>query len=209
MGVLGMVGMTAYFGFVDICQPKEGETVVVNGAAGAVGSLVGQIAKIKGCRVIGFAGSDDKVEYVKSLGFDEAFNYKTIDLDETLKKVAPNGVDIYFDNVGGKFSVTVRNHMNRLSRISQCGSISQYNAKEPLMVPSFDRMMNVKEIKWQGFIGTSFTERYPEGKKFMAEWYLKGKLKLDLHITEGFENMNKAFMELFTGANVGKSLVKV
>ncbi|XP_070552676.1 prostaglandin reductase 1-like [Ptychodera flava] len=209
MGVLGMVGMTAYFGFVDICQPKEGETVVVNGAAGAVGSLVGQIAKIKGCRVVGFAGSDDKVKYLKSLGFDEAFNYKTIDLDETLKKAAPNGVDIYFDNVGGKFSSIVRNHVNKYGRISQCGFISQYNLKEPDMLPCFDSVMVFKEIKCQGFLAESFSDRYPEGKKFMAEWYLKGKLKLDEHITEGFENMKKAFFELFTGANTGKALVKV
>ncbi|XP_077977783.1 prostaglandin reductase 1-like [Glandiceps talaboti] len=208
MGALGMVGMTAYFGFLDICQPKEGETLVVNGAAGAVGSLVGQIAKIKGCRVIGYAGSDEKVTFLKKLGFDEAFNYKKVDLDESLKKAAPNGVDLYFDNVGGMFSVTVRNHFNKYARMSQCGAISMYNRNDLEQVPCQDGVMVSKEVKAQGFIVRSYLARYPEGIKQMAEWYLQGKLKLDMHIYEGFENMQKAFYGLFTGENIGKSLVK-
>ncbi|XP_078000329.1 prostaglandin reductase 1-like [Glandiceps talaboti] len=209
LGVVGMVGMTAYLGLLDVCKPKEGETLVVNGAAGAVGSLVGQIGKLKGCRVIGFAGTDAKVNYVKSLGFDEAFNYKTIDLDETLKKAAPNGVDLYFDNVGGMFSVTVRRHMNTFGRISQCGAISQYNAKEPELLPCTDHITVVKELNIRGFIQSSYAaDKHAEAFKQMAEWYVQGKLKMDTHITEGFENMRQAFFGLFTGENTGKALVK-
>ncbi|XP_070552689.1 prostaglandin reductase 1-like isoform X2 [Ptychodera flava] len=208
LGVVGFIGYTVYFGLLDICQPKEGETLVVNAAAGAVGSLVGQVGKIKGCRVIGYAGSDEKVKYLKELGFDAAFNYKTVDLDETLKAAAPNGVDVYFDNVGGPFSVTVRRHMNKYGRISQCGAISQYNLKEPLMVPCQDFIMVSEEIKSQGFLSITYTERFPEAYKQMSEWYLQGKLKLHMHWTEGFENMPKAFFELFTGGNLGKAIVK-
>ncbi|XP_002731696.1 prostaglandin reductase 1-like [Saccoglossus kowalevskii] len=208
MGILGMVGMTSYFGFIDICTPKEGETVVVNGAAGAVGSIVGQIAKIKGCRVIGFAGSDNKVKYLKDLGFDEAFNYKTIDLDETLKLAAPNGVDIYFDNVGGKFSEVVRKHMRKYGRISCCGAISQYNKQVPDSITSYDMLVVIQELKIQGFIVSSYKARYPEAFKQIAEWYLQGKINLDETITDGFENMPKAFFGLFTGDNIGKALVK-
>merc|ERR1719433_1965285 len=135
LGVCGMPGCTAYFGFLELCQPKSGETVVVNGAAGAVGSLVGQIAKIKGCKVIGFAGSDKKCEWLtKELGFDKAYNYKTTDVDEVLKEGAPNGVDCFFDNVGGiDATKVINNHMNTFGRISGCGAISGYNATEPLV----------------------------------------------------------------------------
>lgn len=130
LGVLGMPGNTAYFGLLELCKPKEGETVVVTGAAGAVGSVVGQIAKIKGCKVIGFAGSQEKCDYlVKELGFDYAFNYKTDDIKESLKKAAPKGVDCYFDNVGGEISSTIIGHMNLYGRIAVCGSISAYNSK--------------------------------------------------------------------------------
>merc|ERR1719362_2576492 len=138
LGALGMPGNTAYFGFLDLCQPKEGETVVVNGAAGAVGSLVGQIAKIKGCKVIGFAGTDEKCDWLtKELGFDKAYNYKTTSVDEALKDGAPNGVDCFFDNVGGvDATIVINNHMNTFGRISGCGAISVYNDKEPKMIPS-------------------------------------------------------------------------
>lgn len=131
VGILGMPGATAYFGFLELCLPKEGETLVVNGAAGAVGSAVGQIAKIKGCRVVGFAGSDEKVEYLKKLGFDEAFNYKTItSLKKTLETACPKGIDMFFDNVGGDFYDTVLPLMNEFGRVSICGCISQYNVEE-------------------------------------------------------------------------------
>merc|ERR1712037_246461 len=130
LGALGMPGNTAYFGFLELCQPKEGETVVVNGAAGAVGSLVGQIAKIKGCRVIGFAGTDDKVAWLKEIGYDCAYNYKTTTVEDALKEAAPKGVDCYFDNVGGEMSMAVLRAMNLRGRISVCGAISTYNTKE-------------------------------------------------------------------------------
>merc|ERR1712012_742152 len=146
LGACGMPGNTAYFGLLELCQPKAGETVVVNGAAGAVGSLVGQIAKIKGCKVIGFAGSDQKCEWLtKELGFDKAYNYKTTDVDKVLKEGAPNGVDCFFDNVGGLDATKViNNHMNTFGRISGCGAISVYNDKEPLQIPSIQGSMVFK-----------------------------------------------------------------
>merc|ERR1712002_885988 len=137
LGVCGMPGNTAYFGLLELCEPKQGETVVVSGAAGAVGSLVGQIAKIKGCKVIGFAGSDQKCEWLtKELGFDKAYNYKTTDVDKVLKEGAPNGVDCFFDNVGGLDATKIMNNHMNTGRISGCGAISGYNATEPVLLPS-------------------------------------------------------------------------
>lgn len=210
LGTLGMPGMTANYGFVDICSPKAGEVAVVNGAAGAVGAVVGQIAKIKGCKVIGFAGSDAKVAWLKELGFDEAFNYKTIkDLDATLKSAAPNGIDCYFDNVGGEFSSTVLANMKRLGRISCCGAISTYNDTKPLMLPAVHGTLVFKEIKMQGFIISTHRHRFPEWIQQHIQWIKEGKLKYKEHITKGFDNMFEAFMGLFSGANTGKAVVQV
>ncbi|GLG95105.1 Ptgr1_1 protein [Gryllus bimaculatus] len=211
LGVLGMPGNTAYFGFLEICEPKEGETVVVTGAAGAVGSIVGQIAKIKGCRVIGFAGSDEKVKWLtEELGFDAAYNYKTKDVNEALKEGAPKGVDCYFDNVGGDISSTVLNHMNTRGRISVCGSISSYNA-DPANYPRaaiVQPSMVFKELRMEGFIVHRWTDRWMEGIHTNLKWIREGKLKYRETVTEGFKNMPKAFMGMLKGENTGKAIIK-
>merc|ERR1719273_1044169 len=211
LGALGMPGNTAYFGFLELCQPKEGETVVVNGAAGAVGSLVGQIAKIKGCKVIGFAGTDEKCDWLtKELGFDKAYNYKTISVDDVLKEGAPNGVDCFFDNVGGiDATIVINNHMNRFGRISACGAISVYNEKVPPMIPSIQGSMVGKQLKMEGFIVSRWAHRWNEGLTQMAEWVNEGKMKTQETIVDGFEKMPDAFLGLFSGANKGKMVVKV
>jgi prostaglandin reductase 1 len=210
LGALGMPGNTAYFGFLELCQPKEGETVVVNGAAGAVGSLVGQIAKIKGCKVIGFAGTDEKCDWLtKELGFDKAYNYKTTSVDEALKDGAPNGVDCFFDNVGGvDASIVINNHMNTFGRISGCGAISVYNDKEPKMIPSIQGSMVFKQLRYEGFIVSRWLERWMEGIMQMAQWMREGKIKTEETVVEGFENMPEAFKGLFSGANKVKMVVK-
>merc|ERR1711992_295330 len=211
LGACGMPGNTAYFGFLELCQPKSGETVVVNGAAGAVGSLVGQIAKIKGCKVIGFAGSDKKCEWLtKELGFDKAYNYKTTDVDVVLKEGAPNGVDCFFDNVGGLDATKViNNHINTFGRISGCGAISAYNDTKPLVVPSTQGAMVFKQLRYEGFIVSRWLSRWMEGIAQMAQWMREGKIKTEETIVEGFEKMPEAFIGLFTGANLGKMVVKV
>ncbi|XP_063235322.1 prostaglandin reductase 1-like [Bacillus rossius redtenbacheri] len=211
LGILGMPGNTAYFGFLEICRPRAGEVVVVTGAAGAVGSVVGQIAKIKGCKVIGFAGSDEKVKWLTSeLGFDNAFNYKTEDIAGVLKTAAPNGVDCYFDNVGGKISSIIINHMNEFGRISVCGSISSYNAdvsKMPeatILQPAFAS----KQLKMEGFLVTRWSDRWMEGINQLLKWIVEGKLKYHETVTEGFQNMPKALIKMLRGQNVGKAVVR-
>jgi len=211
LGVLGMPGMTAYFGFLDICKPKAGETVLVSGAAGAVGSLVGQIAKIKGCRAMGIAGTDDKVDWmVKELGFDSAFNYKsTSDYGAKLKELCPNGIDCYFDNVGGAITDAVFPQMNVYGRMSICGQISQYNLEKPEPGPRILSFVLVKQIKVEGFIVFRFQDKYPEGITQMATWLREGKLKHREEVVEGFQNTVKAFIGMLKGDNTGKMLVKV
>ncbi|KAF6327954.1 prostaglandin reductase 1 [Rhinolophus ferrumequinum] len=153
LGTVGMTGLTAYFGLLDICGAKSGETVLVNAAAGAVGSVVGQIAKLKGCKVVGAAGSDEKVAYLKKLGFDFAFNYKTIEsLEETLKKASPDGYDCYFDNVGGEFSNTVITQMKKFGRVAICGAISTYNRTRPLPPGPSPEIIIYQQIRMEGFI---------------------------------------------------------
>ena len=211
LGVLGMPGMTAYFGFLDICTPKSGETVLVSGAAGAVGSLVGQIAKIKGCKVVGVAGADDKLEWLtKELGFDAAFNYKkTSDYGQKLNELCPNGIDCYFDNVGGSITDAVFPKMNTFGRISICGQISQYNLEKPEQGPRLLPQVLVKQLKVEGFIILRFQSRYGEGIAQMAQWIKEGKLKYREQVVEGFENTPKAFISMLQGANTGKMLVKL
>nr|XP_022296552.1 prostaglandin reductase 1-like isoform X1 [Crassostrea virginica]XP_022296553.1 prostaglandin reductase 1-like isoform X1 [Crassostrea virginica] len=211
LGAMGMPGMTAYFGFLKICEPKEGETVVVSGAAGAVGSLVGQIAKLKGCKVIGFAGTDEKCDWLKKdLGFDFAYNYKKVDVDTALKEAAPNAsVDCYFDNVGGMFTVKVLNHMKLFGRVSICGSISNYNDTSlptgPL--PFFNILKS--QLKIEGFIVLRWYAIWEEGEKAMLQWIKEGKIKYREHVTNGFDKMPEAFMGLFEGSNIGKAIIKV
>ena len=211
VGVLGMPGMTAYFGLLAICNPQPGETVVVSGAAGAVGSLVGQIAKIKGCRVIGIAGSDEKVDWlVNELGFDAAFNYKTeTNYISKLRELCPNGIDAYFDNVGGPITDAVLLNLNTKARISICGQISQYNLEKPEMGPRLLGMLLMKQARAEGFLVFQFADRYAEGMQQMAEWIKQGKIKYREEFAEGIENTPRAFIEMLNGKNTGKQLVKI
>ncbi|MDL5140480.1 NADP-dependent oxidoreductase [Bacillus atrophaeus] len=213
LGILGMTGLTAYFGLMDIGRPKQGETVVVSGAAGAVGSTVGQIAKIKGARVVGIAGSDEKIAYLKDeLQFDEAINYKTEDdIQKALADVCPDGVDVYFDNVGGPISDSVMNLLNEFARIPVCGAISSYNAESEKddMGPRVQSKLIKTKALMQGFIVSDYSERFPEGAKQLAEWLKDGKLHYEETITEGFDKIPDAFLGLFQGKNKGKQLIKV
>lgn len=211
LGILGMPGLTAYFGLLDIGKPMPGETLVVSGAAGAVGTVVGQIGKIKGCRVIGIAGSEEKVRYlIDELGFDAAINYRTVpDIKKALKEHCPNGVDIYFDNVGGEISDAVMPLLNFNARIVLCGQISQYNAEKPDMGPRIQPYLLVKSALIKGFIIVNYAGRYEEGIADLGTWLKQKKLKFAENIVEGLENAPKAFIGLFKGENLGKQLVKV
>jgi len=212
MGSVGMPGLTAYFGLLEICQPKAGETVMVSTCSGAVGSVVGQIAKIKGCRVIGSCGSAEKMEFAKSLGYDGVFNYKTDNVTETLSKLAPDGIDCYFDNVGGELSSKVIAAMNSGGRIAVCGAIASYNAKETPLAPMIQGLMIYKQLKMEGFVVVRFTSQ-PEKKKQaysdMVNWISEGKIKSRETMYEGFERIPEAFIDLFLGKNIGKAVIKV
>ena len=211
LGVLGMPGLTAYFGLLDICDPRPGETVVVSGAAGAVGTLVGQIAKIRGCRVVGVAGSDEKVRYLlNDLGFDAAFNYKTT--SDYLKKLAglcPDGIDVYFDNVGGAITDAVLMLINIKARVSICGQISQYNLERPERGPRLLWTLIVKRARMEGFLVFEYADRYQEGLTQMAQWLKEGKIKYREQFAEGIENVPAAFIGMLGGANIGKQLVRI
>ena len=211
LGVLGMPGLTAYFGLLDIGQPKEGETVVVSGAAGAVGMTVCQIAKIKGCRVVGTAGSDEKNEYLRrELGVDATINYKTAgNMLAALKEACPNGIDVYFDNVGGDVSDAVMMLITNGARIVICGQISMYNSFDPPIGLRPQPFLLVNSALMKGFIVTQYASRFGEGIKQLAEWFISGKLKHAETIVEGFENTPQAFIGLFSGENLGKQVVKV
>ncbi|HSE21948.1 MAG TPA: NADP-dependent oxidoreductase [Pyrinomonadaceae bacterium] len=210
LGVLGMPGLTAYFGLLDIGRPTEGETVVVSGAAGAVGMTVCQIAKIKGCRVVGIAGSDEKNRYLEhELSVDKAVNYKDGDTFQALKNACPNGVDVYFDNVGGDISDAVLPLINKGARIPICGQISMYNLETIDVGPRVQPYLLVKSALMQGFIITDYASRFSEGINQLLRWYTEGKLKHAENIVEGFENAPRAFLGLFKGENLGKQLVKV
>jgi NADPH-dependent curcumin reductase CurA len=210
LGILGMPGLTAYFGFLDIGQPQADETVVVSGAAGAVGTVVCQIAKIKGCRVVGISGSDEKNQYLEhELWVDETINYKTADLKQALKDACPNGVDVYFDNVGGEISDAVLPLINKGARIVVCGQISLYNQEQPDVGPRAQPYLLVKMALMKGFIITQYAARYGEGVGQLAQWLAERKLKYVENIVEGFENTPQAFLGLFAGENLGKQLVKV
>ncbi|XP_041379630.1 prostaglandin reductase 1-like [Gigantopelta aegis] len=210
LGTGDAVPATAYFGFLDICQPKPGETLVVNAAAGAVGSAVGQIAKIKGLRVVGFTGSDEKVAYLKSLGFDAAYNYKTIStITDALKESCPNGVDCFFDNVGGEFFESVLGQMNTFGRVAICGAISQYNALELPKVHPVTTIILWKQLTVKGFIVTRWLDQWPDAFKEMTQWIQEGKLQYKELVFNGFDSIFDAFISLFKGANIGKVVVKV
>ncbi|MCM3870330.1 MAG: NADP-dependent oxidoreductase [Pyrinomonadaceae bacterium] len=211
LGVLGMPGLTAYFGLMDIGKPREGETVVVSGAAGAVGMTVCQIAKIQGCRVVGIAGSDEKNEYLEhELWVDRTINYKTaVDMKQALKDACPNGVDIYFDNVGGSVSDAVLPLVNKGARIIICGQISLYNLEQPDVGPRPQPYLLVNRALMQGFIITDYAPRFAEGVIQLGRWLAEGKMKYAENIVDGFENTPQAFLGLFSGENLGKQLVRV
>lgn len=210
LAVLSHIGLTAYYGLLDITHPKAGETIVVSAAAGAVGSLVGQIGKIKGCRVIGIAGSDEKCRWItEELGFDGAINYKKEEMPAALKRQCPDGVDIYFDNVGGKILDAVMAQMNMHGRISVCGMISQYNAIEPVPGPYNFISIIAKRLRIQGFIVLDYLDRGEECMMQMAQWIGAGKIKYRVDIVEGLENAPAAVNKLFEGSNQGKLIIKV
>lgn len=209
LGALGMPGMTAYFGLLDVGEPKEGETVVVSGAAGAVGTVTGQIAKIKGCRVVGIAGGREKCTYiVDDLGFDAAIDYKSENVGAALKEHCPNGVDVYFDNVGGPILDAVLTRLARGARIVICGAISQYNNEGPMKGPSNYMSLLVNRARMQGFVVFDYADRYLEAATEMAGWMAEGKLKSREDIVEGFETFPETLLKLFEGANIGKLVLK-
>ncbi len=212
IGILGMPGLTAYFGLLEVGELKDGETVFVSGAAGAVGSVVGQIAKIKGCRVVGSAGTDEKIKFVlDNLGFDAAFNYKNVtDYHAKLAELCPDGIDVYFDNVGGLITDAVFPNLRIKGRVVICGQISQYNLEKPETGPRFLWHLITKRARIEGFLVFDFVEQHPQALKQMAEWLQQGKLKYRETITEGgIEKAPAAFISMLKGGNIGKQLVKV
>ncbi len=210
MSVLGATGMTAFFGLLDIGQPKPGETVVVSAAAGAVGSTVGQIAKIKGCRAVGLAGTDEKCKWVvDELGFDACINYKKENVLDALKRECPDGIDVYFENVGGEILDAVLTLINQNARIPLCGLISTYNADGDVPGPYMFRNILMKRVRVEGFIIIDFLDRFAEGQTQMGQWLAEGKLKYRTDIVDGLETAPTALGRLFTGENIGKLLVKV
>ena len=210
LGTLGMPGMTAYFGLLDVGKPKEGETVVVSGAAGAVGTVVGQVAKIKGCRVVGIAGGPDKCRWiVDELGFDAAIDYKAEDVNKALRQHCPKGVDVYFDNVGGDILDAALARMARNGRIVICGAISQYNNTTAVKGPSNYLSLLVNRASMTGMVVMDYTARFGEATREMAGWMKAGKLKTREDIVEGLETFPETLLMLFKGENTGKLLIKV
>lgn len=211
MGPLGMTGMTAYFGLLDVGEPKEGETVLVSGAGGAVGSIVGQIAKIHGCRTVGIAGSEEKCSWItEDLGFDEAINYKTAtDMHEEIRRTCPKGIDVYFDNVGGEILDTALRSINQKARVVICGAISQYNATEVVPGPANYLALLVQRARMEGFIVFDYAERYPEAFAAIGGWIQEGRIQAREDIVDGLKNAPTALLRLFDGSNVGKLLVRI
>jgi hypothetical protein len=211
LGILGMPGLTAFFGLLYIGKPSAGETVVVSGAAGAVGIIAGQIAKLKDCRVVAIAGSDDKIKMLKDdFHFDEAINYKTTDdLKKAVKDACPKSVDIYFDNVGGKISDAVISNINSHARIVLCGQISLYNATETPVGPRLEPLLVTRSALMQGFLVSDFKSNFSEGIQQLSQWIKAGTLKYHETILKGFDKLPEAFTGLFSGKNIGKMIVKV
>jgi NADPH-dependent curcumin reductase CurA len=210
MSALGATGATAYFGLLDLGKPQAGETVVVSAAAGAVGQIVGQIAKIKGCRVVGIAGSDEKCRHVvKDFGFDACINYKMEDVAKALKRECPNGIDVDFENVGGAILDAVLANINLKARVVLCGLISQYNAKEPAPGPYNFANILMKRARVEGFIIIDYFPRFAEFAMQMGQWVMEGKVKDRVDIADGLENAVATLGKLFTGGNTGKLLVRV
>lgn len=210
LNVLGMTGMTAYFGLLEVGEPKPGETVVVSGAAGAVGATVGQIAKLKGCRVVGIAGGAEKCRYiVEELGFDAAIDYKAEAVPKALRAACPDGIDVYFDNVGGEILEACLAQINLRARIVICGAISQYNATTPPKGPANYLSLLVNRARMQGMIVFDYADRYHIAAKEMAGWMAAGKLKGREDVVEGLETFPETLLKLFSGENFGKLVLKV
>ena len=210
LGILGMPGLTAYFGLMHIGKPKAGETIVVSGAAGAVGIVVGQIAKLHGCRVIGITGSNEKVKLLKDeFGFDEAINYKTaIDLKKSIEDFCPNAVDIYYDNVGGEISDAVISQINFNARIVLCGQIALYNSTKIPMGPRLQPILLTRSVLMQGFIVSNYQTHFIEGITHLSFWIKEGKLKYKETTEKGFDKLPDALLGLFEGNNIGKMIVE-
>ncbi len=210
LNALGMPGMTAYFGLLEVGLPKEGDTVVVSGAAGAVGQTVGQVAKQKGCRVVGIAGGEDKCRFVvEELGFDACIDYKNSSVKDGLKQHCPQGVDIYFDNVGGEILDTVLSHINLKARIIICGAISQYNNTTPIQGPANYLALLVKRARMEGIVVFDYAKRYPEAVQQIAAWMKEGKFHSREDIIEGLDQFPAALNMLFDGKNFGKLVLKL
>ncbi len=211
LGILGLTGLTAYLGLTEIGKPKNGETVVVSGAAGAVGSVAGQIAKIRGCRVVGIAGTNEKVEMLKSdFGFDAAINYHTAqNMGRAIAMACPDGVDVYFDNVAGNISDAVLFNINKFARIVVCGAISVYNEKSLPKGLSVQPFLVKNSALMQGFIVNDYAAIFPEAIKQLSEWMVDGKLAYTETIVKGFDQIPQAFIDLFDGKNKGKMIVKI
>ena len=210
LGLFGIIGPTAYFGLLDIGKPQAGETLVVSTAAGAVGSLVGQIGKIKGCRVVGITGSDEKCRWIKDeLGFDAAINYRTESVLASLKQHCPDGIDIHFENVGGEILDAALSLINLRARIVLCGLIAQYNATQPVPGPYYFANILRKRARIEGFIVFDYMHRAQEANHELSKWYAEGKLRYRVDVVEGLENAPHAINKLFDGSNMGKLVVKV
>jgi NADPH-dependent curcumin reductase len=212
-GLFGHIGLTAYFGLLDVGKPKAGETLVVSGAAGAVGSLVGQIGKIQGCRVVGIAGSEEQCRWLTGeLGFDAAIDYKRESVADQLSRHCPQGIDIYFDNVGGSILEPVLDMMNINGRVVVCGAISQYNKSD---LSEFDPgprnlfKLVTQRVRMEGFLVFDYWSRAAEAFGALAQWYQQGKIRYRVDVVEGLENAPKALNKLFDGSNAGKLIVKL
>ena len=210
LSVLGVTGLTAYFGLLDLGEPRSGETVLVSGAAGATGSVAGQIAKLKGCRVVGIAGGIDKCRWLaEEAGFDEVIDYKNEDVNTRIAETCPGKIDVYFDNVGGEILEAALNHINMRARVVLCGGISGYNATEPLPGPSNLMNLVVMRARMEGFIVIDYMDRAGEAVAQLMNWIQAGELKYQVDMQEGFENIPDTLNRLFTGQNLGKQLLKI
>jgi len=211
LSICGLNGLTAYFGLLKVGELKEGETVCVTGAAGATGYLVGSIAKIKKCKVIGIAGSDEKIQFLKDLGFDVCLNYKKDDLRKELSRVAKDGINVFYDNVGGETADAVKENMATYGRIVQCGAISMYYRGDQVpQGPRLDSIVVFKRLRWQGFIVHDFHDQFDTALQELAKWYREGKLKKHVFLQRGGLTAGpRAFSAMMHGENIGKTLVKV
>jgi NADPH-dependent curcumin reductase CurA len=210
LSIFGITGLTAYFGLLDVGKPKEGDTVLISGAAGATGSIVGQIAKLKGCRVIGTAGGAKKCRWLtEKANFDVAIDHKTANLNSTLQEICPEGIDVIFDNVGGEFLNTALSKINQNARIVICGAISGYNEEVPPPGPSNYTALIIQRAKMEGFIVLDYVNQFNDAVKELSSWVKDGKIVYQEDIAEGLENAPETLLRLYSGENTGKQLLKV